>query len=160
MILKRLLMFLTVLFFAGMASTIKAQDLPKIYFFYGEYCPHCALVEKYFEENRILEKYPVESREIYSNKENALAFNEVMEKLGIPASDRGVPAVVIGDKVIVGDRPIIEKFVAEADIYLAKKSGVTPTWCPASETPTVLPVNRPSENRKSDLTILANCGRW
>jgi glutaredoxin len=38
--------------------------------FYGNGCPHCAKVEKFFEDNKISEKFGVESKEIYFNKNN------------------------------------------------------------------------------------------
>lgn len=99
-------------------SSSFAQEEKTIYYFYGIGCPHCATVSEYFEENDIYEKYPLEKKEIYQNKENAALFNEVMEERGVPVFQRGVPTVVMGDKVIVGDAPIINNFEEEANKYL------------------------------------------
>lgn len=101
--------------FAGIA---KATDGSKIYFFYGNGCPHCSLVEQYFEKEKIFETYPVEKKEIYFNRANALLFNNLLANLNIPETERGVPTVVLGDKIISGDRPIIESFRRVADEYL------------------------------------------
>ncbi|RJR26793.1 cytochrome c biogenesis protein [candidate division WWE3 bacterium] len=82
----------------------------KIYFFYGNGCPHCAVVEEYFEKNGFFDKYPIENKEIYFNRDNAFLYNALMGKLGVPEQQRGVPTLVVGDKVFVGDKPIIDNF--------------------------------------------------
>jgi len=105
-------------------TTIFAQEPSKIFFFYGVGCQHCAQVEKFFEVNKIFDKYPIEKKEIYFNKENALLFNQKMNKLGIPQDQRGVPTVVIGNKVLIGDKPIIDEFVSEAGKYLAGEQNI------------------------------------
>lgn len=104
-------------------SSSFAQEEKKIYFFYGIGCPHCVNVEEYFEKKDIYEKYPVEKKEIYQDKENAVLFNEIMEEKRIPVYQRGVPMVVLGDEVIVGDRPIIADFEEKANEYLGNKVG-------------------------------------
>lgn len=101
-------------------SSSFASEEKTIYFFYGIGCPHCAEVEEYFEENDIVERYSVEVKEIYQNQENAVLFNQIMEEQGIPLYQRGVPAVVIGDEIIVGDTPIINNFEDKADEYLGE----------------------------------------
>src|SRR3972149_1798825 len=109
------------------AVTVWAQGTAKIIFFYGTGCPHCAEVEKYFEENGMFDKYSIEKREIYFDRDNALLFNQVMDRLGVTAGDRGVPMVVIGNGVIMGDKPIIETFTAEADKFLAGSPSPIPS---------------------------------
>lgn len=113
----RVILF-TLLAIFGIATVVNAQDSPKIYFFYGIGCPHCAQVEEFFETKELYEKYPIEKREIYFNRDNAVLFNNLLDNLGVPQAERGVPAVVIGNKVIIGDRPIIDNFVVEADKFL------------------------------------------
>jgi cytochrome c biogenesis protein CcdA/glutaredoxin len=104
-------------------TLVHASDPEKtIYFFYGRGCPHCATVEEYFEKEDIYERYPVEVKEIYFDRDNAIFFDETLDELGILQKDRGVPLVVIGDKVVVGDKPIIENFVPLADIYMSEKA--------------------------------------
>jgi cytochrome c biogenesis protein CcdA len=161
-------MLMTFIFFVVAAvSSVMAQTQPPIYFFYGTGCPHCAEVMNYFEDNGIFNKYPVDKREIYFNKDNALLFNKVMDELGVAAIARGVPTVVMGKKVITGDRPIMDEFAKEADMFL---SG-TPIPTVASPIPTAVltqvvamtPVPQPEEMpsaagqeiKKADLTIAA-----
>lgn len=124
MFLKRFFAVLfIILVILGVTVTVSAQDSSKIYFFYGTGCPHCAEVLSFFEEEDLFNRYPIEEREIYFNRDNAVLFNNTLGGLGIPNGERGVPAVVIGDKVIVGDKPIIDNFVSEADEFLRESSG-------------------------------------
>jgi len=119
---KFILIILNVLFFILFIPVPKlsAQEAPKIYFFYGTGCPHCSVIENYFAKEDFFNKYPIEKKEIFSNRENDLLFSRLLSERGIPLNQQGVPAVVMGDKVLMGDQPIIESFVSEADRYLAQ----------------------------------------
>lgn len=141
----KFLIFIIPLLFVLTTSVI-AQTTSKIYFFYGTGCPHCAEVEKFLEEKDLISKYKIEKKEIYFNRENAIFFNSLMDELQIPQEDRGVPAIVINRKVLIGDKPIIEGFVPEAE-KLIQEAGFIGLEVPP-ETTTV--------NKKiSDLTLLA-----
>lgn len=96
-------------------STFAASE---IYFFYGTGCAHCAKVEQYFEKEQIYQKYAIEKKEIYSNRDNAQFFNQLLDAKNIPAADRGVPTIIIGDTILVGDQQIIDQFITEADAHL------------------------------------------
>lgn len=133
------------LFIAG-ASSIFAQETSIIYFFYGNGCPHCAVVEQYFENHDLYAKYPIEKKEIYFNRENAILFNSVMDEQNIPQDTRGVPAVVLGNEVLVGDKPIIDGFISKAEAFLQN----TERTKEASSTP-----EKTTINDSKDLTILA-----
>lgn len=141
--------FFVALLFFGIVSSTSAQSTTKIYFFYGTGCPHCGEVEKYFEEKDLYARYPVEKKEIYFDHDNALLYNQVLDQLGVVKENRGVPTVVIGNKVIVGDKPIIDNFVAEADKFLGENSDDNQ------------PVNNSGTNEKGqslDLTLAAVVG--
>jgi cytochrome c biogenesis protein CcdA/glutaredoxin len=88
-------------------SAALAESSPMI-FFYGTGCPHCAIVEKYIEKENLDKRFSIEKREIYFNRDNAVLFNNLLDRLGIASENRGVPAVVYGDRVVIGDAPIIE----------------------------------------------------
>ncbi len=149
MLIKRLLTVLfTALLFLGIATSANAKDSSTIYFFYGTGCPHCAEVLNFFEEENLFNRYPIEKREIYFNRDNAVLFNNTLGRLGIPNGARGVPTVVIGDKVIVGDKPIIDNFVSEADEFLKESSGKQNN----------LEVGEKEEKQNLDLTLAAVVG--
>lgn len=126
-------------------SSVNAQETNKIYFFYGTGCPHCTQIEEFFEKEKLYDKYQIDKREIYFDRENAVLFNQVMDGLKIPEGSRGVPTVVMGDTVLMGDTPIISSFVKEADNFL-KKNRTTEN--------TPIPVEAQQKNNL-DLTLVA-----
>lgn len=146
MVKKSLLIIFSIIILSiSIGPIVKANTpLQPIYLFYGQGCPHCAQVESFFEKNNLYTRYSVEKREIYSHKDNALLFNTLLNKYQIPESGRGVPAVVIGSKVLMGDKPIIDNFVVEADKYIASNG---------KQSIDTFPVD--TENQKFNLTLIA-----
>lgn len=105
-------------FSTSFKSIAEASTDKQIYFFYGEGCSHCNTVKKFFNEEDIYNRYPLVSKEIYSDRENSAEFNKRLDILNIPISERGVPAVFIGGEVFIGDFPIIDNFEKKADAFL------------------------------------------
>ncbi|MFH1750366.1 MAG: cytochrome c biogenesis protein CcdA [Candidatus Micrarchaeota archaeon] len=101
-------------------------------FFYGIGCPHCGRAEPVIDE--LESKYPeltVRKHEIYQNRTNLLLMNEYFDAHNVPEGGRGVPAVFIGGKSIVGDTPIIENLETE---ILATPSSLPTATIKANET--------------------------
>ncbi|MBU1137143.1 hypothetical protein KKD72_02125 [Patescibacteria group bacterium] len=74
----------------------------KVYFFYGETCPHCKKEKAFLEE--LKPKYPgleIVSYEVFDNRENAKLFQEFLAACGENVAIR-VPATFIGNEVIIG----------------------------------------------------------
>ena|GEM_PF-800771 len=106
-----------IIFFLLIPFLTLAQENPakkKAYFFYGEQCPHCKNVEAYFQENGIYDKYDITSLEVVGNPFNAKLFVQFGKAFGVKDWG-GVPAIVFGDKYLLGDKPIIDNFVQEID---------------------------------------------
>ena len=85
----------------------------KMIFFYGETCPHCANVEKFFKENNIENKIQFEEKEVYNDKNNAkLLILVAKRKCNLKENEIGVPFLWDGEnsKCTVGDQPIINYF--------------------------------------------------
>jgi len=83
-------------------------DSLTVYFFYGEECPHCHVVMPLVTNLSV--KYPgahIQILEVWHNTANNELYTKVNGQLGI--SPPGVPEVVIGHTVLVGDREIPEK---------------------------------------------------
>ena len=78
--------------------------------FFGAGCPHCTKVEKYFQENGILEKYNIEEKNITGNSECAAEFNKICQDSGIPLNERGIPMIYFEGQCLMGDKPIINFF--------------------------------------------------
>lgn len=92
--------------------------------FYGETCPHCHEVMDNFLPG-VYGKYgdQVEYQyiEVYNSPENRLLMLRLLAKLGIPPEEQGgVPALVIGDKVLVGSVDIPGQLESMIDQYLAQ----------------------------------------
>ncbi len=79
-----------------------------IIFFYGQECPHCKIVEKYIEENKIAEKINFSQGEVYHNKKNAEFLVEKAGQCGIDTKSIGVPLLWADEKCYVGDKDVIE----------------------------------------------------
>jgi glutaredoxin len=76
-----------------------------VYFFYGEECPHCHVVMPFIRN--LSAKYPmanIQMLEVWHNQTNQATYQAVLQRLN--RGTTGVPAVVIGDTVLVGDRDI------------------------------------------------------
>ena len=83
-------------------------DSLTVYFFYGEECSHCHVVMPLVINLSV--KYPgahIRILEVWHNTANNELYTKVNGQLGI--APPGVPEVVIGDTVLVGEREIPEK---------------------------------------------------
>lgn len=66
-------------------------------FYYGQGCPHCSNVEKFFKEDNIKSKYTIEEREVYFNASNRDKFSADADLMGMPVESRGVPTLIVKD---------------------------------------------------------------
>lgn len=85
-----------------------------IILFYGDGCPHCAIVEEYVSKNGIEKQVPFIKKEVYNNKQNSAELVEKAKVCGIPTSSIGVPFLWDGSKCLTGDKDIIEFFQQKA----------------------------------------------
>lgn len=92
--------FLLFSFLLLFPSLTLAQEKPKVYFFYGEGCPHCAkeelLLDQWGGQGRVI----VNRYETWHNKENADFFKKVGKGLNVNIT--GVPFTVVGEKTFTG----------------------------------------------------------
>ena len=85
----------------------------KLIFFYGEGCPHCANVEKFFQDNSVESKIQFEKKEVWGDKQNAYLMTLIAtKKCSLPENQLGVPFLWNGpdSKCLLGDQPIIDFF--------------------------------------------------
>lgn len=87
-----------------------------IILFYGEGCPHCAIVEEFIEENKIDTKISFSKKEVYYNKQNSSLLVEKAKICNFNTDSIGVPFLWDGARCLVGDQDIIEFFKLKADI--------------------------------------------
>ena len=90
---------------------------PKVHaiYYYGEDCYFCKQLEPWIKEVEkqygavlIIDKY-----EVFNNKENNRAFNEMMKLHKIKKEDMGTPTLVINNKVFIGEPDIKKGFEKE-----------------------------------------------
>jgi glutaredoxin len=76
--------------------------------FYGDGCPHCALVEAYLKENP--SKFNLKQKEVYYNEANQKELALRAKYCGLQENKIGVPFLWTGSDCIIGDQPIINYF--------------------------------------------------
>jgi glutaredoxin-related protein len=88
-------------------------------FFYGNGCPHCAKVEKFFSDNVIEKKFDLVQKEVYFNRVNLKEFQNYADKLKISMDKLGVPFLIVNSgeacSYINGDQNIITFFQDKLD---------------------------------------------
>ena len=105
--------------FASLFTLLGFSFAQEYIFFYGNGCSHCAKVEKFFDENDIENKYDLEMKEIYFNRDNLKDFQWYIEKLWIDSSKAWVPFLVIDNEneceYVAWDKKIISFFQEKLD---------------------------------------------
>jgi glutaredoxin len=82
----------------------------QIVLFYGDGCPHCEIVDKYINENKIEEKVSFVRKEVYNNEKNQKELIEKAKICGIANNNIGVPFLWEKGVCFVGDQDIIKFF--------------------------------------------------
>jgi len=81
----------------------------EIIFYYGETCPHCHDVKKYFTENNTHSKIQFMEKEVYNNRDNQNDLVKTAEYCGLNTKKIGVPFLWTGQECLIG-QPDIEGF--------------------------------------------------
>ena len=102
-------------------NAVSTQTIPGgIVLFYGDTCPHCAVVRKYLTDNNVSAKVQYTESEVYENQNNANLMSQIaLQKCGFKTGDQvGVPFLWDGpdSKCIVGDVDAIAFFKDKAGI--------------------------------------------
>jgi cytochrome c biogenesis protein CcdA len=106
--LKYVLLFAALFLLIVPGPTGNAEGDACVYFFYGEGCRHCAAVAPVIGAIEAENSGMVVHRfEVYGNRDNLLLLNEYFDAYGVPQEERGIPAVFVSDRYLVGDTPIL-----------------------------------------------------
>jgi len=92
-----------------------------IYYFYGEECPHCHNIKPFMDN--ITQKYPeahIQVLEVWHNQTNQNIYTQANAAAGL-STPPGVPEIVLGKTVLVGEKDIPDKLEALVQDYLKKK---------------------------------------
>lgn len=78
-------------------------------YFWGDGCPHCAVVEEFLASWEGKDKIKIEKKEVWKDSGNARVLGARAAACNIPQDELGVPLLVTPEgQCIVGDQPIIE----------------------------------------------------
>lgn len=99
--------FVSIFFLLLLPNISLAQEKKTAVYFYADWCSHCQKVNAYFQEKGIYEKYDIVKLN-FDDSENKKLLARIFEDQGMQSS--GIPAIVIDEKLIVGDVPIINQF--------------------------------------------------
>ncbi|MFA5237067.1 MAG: hypothetical protein WC362_04350 [Methanoregula sp.] len=106
------------------AVAVDIGDGSTVYFFYGEECTHCKKVEPFIDNLTI--KYPdvdIERLEVWHNQTNEQIYSAMNAAVGV-SSPPGVPEVIVGKVVLVGEKDIPAKL--EDYVQALEKKKVNP----------------------------------
>ncbi len=132
-VLLRIAVLLVLLLGLAGGYVVSAQDPPtaeptepvaRFFLYYSPSCPHChEVMENYLPT--VYEKYGTQVEyeyiDISTDSETYITMLRLETKLGVPETVLGsVPALVIGDKVLIGGAEIPAKLEGYIDEYLAE----------------------------------------
>jgi cytochrome c biogenesis protein CcdA len=110
--------------FLGVSQSAAQDGKVRFILFYGETCPHCHdVMDNYLP--KVYDRYgdQVEHQyiEVFGNLDNYRKMLGLQTRLGVPEERQGlVPAVVIGDQVLIGAQEIPDRLEDLIDQYLAQ----------------------------------------
>jgi cytochrome c biogenesis protein CcdA/thiol-disulfide isomerase/thioredoxin len=112
----------------------------RFYYFYGETCPHCHEVSQNFLP-KVYQKYGAsvehQDLEVWNDPAKYKLMLDLEAKLGVPETDRGsVPALIIGNRVLIGSAQIPNELEGLMDRYLAAGGVDYPSLANLPSTPT------------------------
>src|SRR3989338_1991444 len=124
-------------------------------FFWGEGCPHCEKVKPLIED--LSHRYSgieFRSYEVYGNQANARLLLQRYAEYDAP-NERGVPVVLIGRTLLLGDQPIIDSL---ENVIISELELVQPTIQsePAVPEPVAVPTEQPAVEAETNILEATN----
>ncbi|MBI5657450.1 MAG: glutaredoxin family protein [Geobacter sp.] len=109
--MNRHIFICTLLLFAALAATVMAQEpadqsivaphakgaqtYPSVVIYTLSTCPHCAEAKEYLHQNNI----PFSNREVDTDETQMAELMKIYDEMGVPEQKRGVPLLIIGNKI-------------------------------------------------------------
>lgn len=84
--------------------------------FYGNGCPHCAIVDEFVKSNNVDQKVEFTKLEVFDSADNQKILLERVNACGIDKNSIGVPFLYDGKNCLMGDTDIINFFKEKAGI--------------------------------------------
>ena len=71
------------------------ENIPQVVIYTTSNCPHCREAKEYFTQNNI----PFVNREVDTDDEHLATLMSIYDLMGVPEEKRGVPLLVIGNRI-------------------------------------------------------------
>lgn len=103
-------------------NLVFSQEAKKkvLYFYKNQDCLHCQRVEEFFSESQAYEHYEIKKIEA-SGYYNLDYLNSFFDAFQVEKEKRGWPVVIFGNKMLLGDQPIIDNFEKELQASAAEE---------------------------------------
>lgn len=93
------------------SKPVEIPELSSYEYYWGNGCPHCKIVDDFFNNWSGKDKINIKKFEVWSNAKNAELMAERAKNCSVNRSEMGVPFLVTPEgKCLVGDGPIIEHY--------------------------------------------------
>jgi glutaredoxin len=92
-----------------------AAPAGEIIYYYSSNCPHCTVVSRFLDENKVAEKVNYVKKEVSGSRENQQEFLAAAAKCG-NNSDKAVPFLYTPEKCYLGQDGVIKFFKEKAGI--------------------------------------------
>ncbi|MBT3304536.1 cytochrome c biogenesis protein [Candidatus Woesearchaeota archaeon] len=102
--LKIIIPLIFIIIFSGIALADTC-----VYFFHGDGCQHCAKAYPLMDELKANSSVEVHVFEIYNNRSNIGLLQNFFNQFDVDKDLRGVPTVIVGDEILIGDSMINSK---------------------------------------------------
>jgi len=86
------------------------EDENQIILFYGDGCPHCAVVDKYIKDNKVEDKVTFTRKEVFNNRNNLKDLKKKAEACNLPTNSLGVPFLWDGKNCLMGEQDVTNFF--------------------------------------------------
>ena len=101
--------------FAPEASSPQSSDDEgnpdaSVVYYYGDGCPACAQVQKYFDENNVIFGENLAKKEVWNNSSNSRELSEKAQQCNIATQDVGVPFLWMDGECLIGVDKVIGYF--------------------------------------------------
>jgi glutaredoxin len=77
------------------SPTTQTGQIPQVVIYTLSTCPHCKEAKEFLTANKI----PFTNREIDNDEEHLSTLIKIYDSMGVPEHKRGVPLLVIGNKI-------------------------------------------------------------
>jgi len=107
--MKKILFTLALLALVPLVSNADVGEKKTAIYFSASWCSHCQKVNAYFTQQGFYGKYDIQKMN-FDEAQNKELLGKIFTAEGKSENETGIPAILIDDKLLIGDQPIIDGF--------------------------------------------------